>query len=304
MMTIETNGLTKKFRGHAAVLDLELQVPQGSAFALIGANGAGKTTTLKMLLDIVHPDAGSATVLGKDSRRLKPADLARIGYVAENQQLPKGLSVEAFFDYIRPMYPKWDRAIETRLRSEMRLPAKTAIGNLSHGARMKLALACALPFRPELLILDEPLSGLDPLARDEFMEGMLQQADETTVLVSSHELAEIEGSLTHVAFLDQGRLQFSETLADLNSRFREVRVTLPEGEAPPGTPSMPESWRGLHAEGNAVHFVETQFEESSLGDRVRGVLGAVRSIQAERMGLRSIFVALARASQQQQGGAL
>src|SRR5262249_33664568 len=149
-----------------------------------------------------EPTSGTAAIMGVDSRRISPRELARIGYVSENQDMPEKLTVAEYLAYLRPFYSSWDRDLESSILRQLRLPLDRRIGHLSHGMRMKMALACALPFRPELLVLDEPFSGLDPLVRDEFMESLLRQAGEMTVLISSHELGEIDGVATHVAFLD------------------------------------------------------------------------------------------------------
>ena len=138
----------------------ELLGPQGSAYALIGANGAGKTTTIRILMNILEAGRGNATVLGVDSRRISPRELAQIGYVSENQDMPARLTVAEYLDYLRPFYPERDTALEASILAQLRLPARCKIGDLSHGMRMKMALACALPFRPKLLVLDEPFSGL------------------------------------------------------------------------------------------------------------------------------------------------
>jgi ABC-2 type transport system ATP-binding protein len=155
-----------------------------------------------------------------------------------------------------------------------------------------LSLACALPFRPKLLILDEPFSGLDPLVRDEFMEGLLQQAGEMTVLISSHELGEIDGVATHVAFLDEGKLLFEESMSDLSGRFREVHVTVGREASAPA--QAPKNWLHVRAAGSVLMFVDSQFSEDTLGERIGSVVGDVRGIDAQPMGLRSIFTTLAR----------
>jgi ABC-2 type transport system ATP-binding protein len=157
-----------------------------------------------------------------------------------------------------------------------------------------MALTCALPFRPKLLILDEPFSGLDPLVRDEFMEGLLEQAGEMTILISSHELGEIDGVATHVAFLDEGSLLFQESMSDLTGRFREVHVTL-EAEATKPAPS-PKEWMQIRAIGNVLTFVDTRFDEDGLNERIRSRIEGVRGIDAQPMALRSIFTTLARAA--------
>ena len=221
---IQVQDLHKKFRRFEALRGLSFSVPQGSAFALIGANGAGKTTIIKILTNILEPTSGRATLLGVDSRKLSPRELVQIGYVSENQDMPPRLTVAEYVDYLRPFYPTWDRDLERETLRQLRLPSERKIGDLSHGMRLKMALLCALPYRPKLLLLDEPFSGLDPLVRDEFMEGLLGQAGEMTILVSSHELGEIDGVATDIGFLDEGKLLFQESMAELNSRFREVHV--------------------------------------------------------------------------------
>jgi ABC-2 type transport system ATP-binding protein len=291
---IHVHDLWKKYGRHDALRGLSFTVPPGSAYALIGANGAGKTTTIKVLMNILEPTRGDATVLGVDSRRIRPRELARIGYVSENQDMPERLTVAQYLDYLRPFYPQWDRQLEASILRQLRLPAARRIGDLYHGMRMKMALACALPFRPELLILDEPFSGLDPLVRDEFMEELLRQAGDMTVLISSHELSEIDGVATHVAFLDEGKLLFEESMSDLTGRFREVHITTESDARPPG--QWPAHWLNVRSMGNVLMFVETKFSANALGDRVHSVVNGVRRIDAQPMGLRSIFTTLARAA--------
>jgi ABC-2 type transport system ATP-binding protein len=291
---IEVHDLWKKFGRHDALRGLSFNVPGGSAYALIGANGAGKTTTIKALMNIIEPTRGRATVLGTDSRRIGPRELCRIGYVSENQDMPEKLTVSEYLAYLRPFYAAWDTELEASILRQLRLPDDRRIGHLSHGMRMKMALACALPFRPELLVLDEPFSGLDPLVRDEFMEQLLLQAGEMTVLISSHELGEIDGVATHVAFLDEGTLLFEESMADLTNRFREVRVTTDREARVPG--NRPPHWLDVKVSGNTLSFVDSQFSDDGLRSRVDVLVGSARYIDAQPMPLRSIFVALARAA--------
>jgi ABC-2 type transport system ATP-binding protein len=222
---IETRNLSKTYGRFAAVHELNISVPNGSVFALMGANGAGKTTVIKILLNIISPTRGTATVLGAESCAIGPAILAKIGYVAENQVLPLRMRVNDFFEYLRPCYADWDRSLEEEIRGQLALPPNRKIGELSHGMRMKMALACALSFRPKLLVLDEPLSGLDPLARDELIGGFMHQASETTILISSHELDEVERFATHVGFLHEGRLLFQGSVGALAEHARSVFET-------------------------------------------------------------------------------
>src|SRR5215469_3208189 len=145
---IQVRDLHKRFRRHEALKGLSFTVPEGSAFALIGANGAGKTTAIKVLMNIIEPSRGSATVLGVDSRKLRPRELSQIGYVSESQDMPERMTVAQYLDYLRPFYQNWDRELEASILRLLRLPLTRKIGDLSHGMRMKMGLACALPFRP------------------------------------------------------------------------------------------------------------------------------------------------------------
>jgi len=162
--------------------------------------------------------------------------------------------------------------------------------------RLKVSLACALSFRPRLLVLDEPLGGLDPLVRDEFMEGLLHQAGEMTVLISSHELTEIEGVATHVGFLDKGRLLFQESMGDLAGRVRDVRVMLDHEAKLPA--QAPPEWLDIRASGNVLGFVDTHYSEQGLAARIAATVGSARNIDAQPVALRAIFTALARATRE------
>jgi len=290
---VQARDVWKRYGPHDALQGLNLSVPEGAAYALIGANGAGKTTTLKVLMNLLSPTRGTASVMGVETRQMTPELLARIGYVSENQVLPARMTVGGYFEYLRPFYPSWDRTLEVSIRARLQLPADRRIGDLSHGMRLKAALACALPYRPRLLILDEPFSGLDPLVREELLEELLPQAGEFTLLIASQELAEIETITTHVGFMHAGRMLLEESLGDLSGRLREVRVTLERtAEVPAG---LPKEWLQPRAFGNVLSFVETRYSEQGLAERVRSILGPVRQIDPQPMPLSSVFKALARA---------
>ena len=289
-MIIEVHDLWKRYGRFDALQGLEFGIPEGSAFALVGPNGAGKTTTIKILVNLLEPSRGNAAILGVDSRSISPRELAEIGYVSENQELPARLTVEQYLDYLRPFYRRWDRALEISMRRDMQLPPARKIRELSHGMRIKMALVCALAFRPRLLILDEPFAGLDPIVRDELIAGLLQQAGELTILISSHELTEIEGLATDVGFLRSGRMMFQEPMSRLTERCREVYVTLDSTARVPDL--LPQHWLQARAAGNVLMFVETQFADDTLGELVRTLFAGVRNIDAKPMTLRSIFTAL------------
>ncbi|MFM1895767.1 MAG: hypothetical protein RLZZ385_841 [Pseudomonadota bacterium] len=291
-MIVETRQLQKTYGGVEVLRNINLQVPEGAAFALVGTNGAGKTTTLRTLVNILQPDRGSALVLGKDSRSLTPADFQHIGYVSENQVLPERLTIAQYFDYLRALYPGWDRGLEDSLRRRMQLPPTRMLSKLSHGMRMKTVLIAGLAFRPRLLILDEPLSGMDTLTRDEVVEGLLEQAEETTILISSHELAEIENFTSHIAFMDDGTLYFQESIESLRARFRDVRVVLSaRRELPVGCPA---SWITAEIQGHSLRLIESAYEgPESLRQKLNQHFGAVQ-FDTEPMSLREISKVLIR----------
>ena len=291
-MIINTENLNKRYGKVHVLKDINLKVPEGSAFALVGTNGAGKTTTMRTLVNILQPDSGTAKVLGTDSRRLTPYDFTKIGYVSENQILPEKLTIEQYFSYLRNLYPNWDRGFEQSLRKKMDLPPTRQLSKLSHGMRMKTVLIAGLAFRPKLLILDEPLSGMDTLTRDEVLEGLLEQADETTILISSHELAEIENFTTHIAFMAKGKLYFQESIESLHGRFREVHVTLSAIKELPE--NYPTSWLAPEISGHSLRLIETAFEDSeNMYKKLTQYFGAIQ-FDEEPMSLREISNVLIR----------
>src|SRR3954471_4244089 len=222
MYIIETDKLTRRFGRTEAVHELTLAVPEGSVCALLGANGAGKSTTIKLLMNLLAPTAGSGRVLGVDTRKLGERERAQIGYVSENQQMPLWMTVRQLLDYCRPFYPTWDRALEKTLLAQFALPEDRKLKHLSRGMLMKAALLSSLAYRPKLLVLDEPFSGLDPLVREEFVRGVLEvsESGSWTVLVSSHDIEEVERLCDRVVLLDAGRKSLDETTDSLQSRFR------------------------------------------------------------------------------------
>jgi len=291
---VDVHDLWKRYGRFEALAGLAFGIEEGSAFALVGPNGAGKTTTIKVLVNLLEASRGSARIFGVDSRALSQRELADIGYVSENQELPARLTVSQYLDYLRPFYPRWDCELERSLLADMQLPPARRIADLSHGMRIKAALVCALAFRQRLLILDEPFAGLDPLVRDELTAGLLRQAGELTILISSHEMIEIEGVATDVGFLHAGRLLFQEPMSHLADRCREVYVTLESTARIPS--ALPAHWLQPRAAGNVLMFVDTQFSDETLGELVRMLCDGVRQIDAKPMNLRSIFTTLAPAA--------
>jgi ABC-2 type transport system ATP-binding protein len=292
---IETQHLSRRFGRTEAVHDLTLNVPVGSIFALVGPNGAGKTTTIKMLMNLIAPSAGSARVLGTDSRKLGPAVLRRIGYVSENQDLHEWMTVTQMMAYCAPFYPTWDSTFAAALSRQLAVPLNQRLKTCSRGTKMKAALLVSLAYRPELLIMDEPFGGLDALVREEFSSGILEAVGGErpwTVFVSSHDIDEVERLADWVGTINEGRLEFAEPVSSVIARFRQIEVAL--GEAATLPPGLPASWMVPEAAGRAIRFVESAFSEADLGPRVRAVLPGALDVTASPMSLRQIFITLAK----------
>jgi ABC-2 type transport system ATP-binding protein len=295
MNVIETQYLARRYGRTDALHDLTLAVPAGSVFALLGPNGAGKTTTIKLLMNLVSPTGGEARVLGVDSRKLGERERAQIGYVSENQQLPLWMTVRQLLDYCRPFYPTWDRALEKKLLAQFALPEDRKLKHLSRGMLMKASLLSSLAYRPKLLVLDEPFSGLDPLVRDEFIRGVLEvsAAGDWTVFISSHDINEIEQLADWVGMLDGGRLHLAEPVESLQARFRRVDVSLRAGAAENLPVAPAASWLGLERSGNLVRFIESRYQAAASEALYRDRFPDA-AVTASPLTLREIFVALAR----------
>jgi ABC-2 type transport system ATP-binding protein len=291
---IETDTLTKRFGRVHALEGLSFSVPQGAVHALVGPNGAGKTTLIKILMNIFRASGGSAAVLGVDSKKISGKLFASIGYVSENQQLPGWMRVGGFLKYLRPFYPTWDKELEAQLVQRFDLPLDRKLKQLSRGMRMKAALASALAFRPKLIVLDEPFSGLDPMVRDELGKALLDRAADTTIFLSSHDLAEIEGFATHLAFLDSGGLRLSENMTSLLARFCEVEVTLETQTAVPA--DLPSAWLQVTANDSVLRFVDSAFHPEGTRAEIARRFGPECRSAFAPMTLRSIFLAFARSN--------
>jgi ABC-2 type transport system ATP-binding protein len=293
---IRTDKLTKRYRRVTALDRVNLDITEGSVYALVGQNGAGKTTAIKLLMNLMSASAGHAEILGTPSTQLRGKSYTEIGYVSENQEIPEWMKVGYLLDYLREFYPTWDPALEHSLIKQFELPLDRKVKALSRGMKMKLALASALAFHPRLIILDEPFGGLDPLVREQLIEGLLERATESTIFISSHDLAEIESFASHVGYLESGKLLFSEDMASLSIRFREVEIIRHSDSPLPTT--LPDSWLQTKSSGAVVRFVDSRFDEQRATAEIARVFGSVRDTQFRPLTLRSIFLAMARKSEE------
>jgi ABC-2 type transport system ATP-binding protein len=243
-------------------------------------------------MNIIRSTSGRAEVLGVDSVHIRGRYFESIGYVSENQELPEWMTVNTLLNYLRPFYPTWDRELEADLVKQFNLPHDRKLRHLSRGMRMKAALASSLAYHPKLIVLDEPFTGLDPLVRDELIQGLIDRAEESTIFVSSHDLAEIETFASHVAYIEEGKLRFAEKLDSLADRFREVELTF---DSPPLLPrEKPETWLQLTASSAVVRFTESRFDSERTTADIRTVFGQPQNVTFSPMSLRSIFLAMAK----------
>lgn len=224
---IRTSGLTKSYGKRPALAELNLEVGSGQVFGFLGPNGAGKTTTIRLLLDLIRPTAGTASIFGLDSRRDSPAIRRRIGYVPGDLALYSDLTGHQVVDFFAGLRGGVDQSYVDSLAAELQLDLAQEVGTLSTGNRQKLGLVQALMHRPELLILDEPTRGLDPMMQHKVQELVRQvAADGRTVFLSSHVLSEVERVADRVGILREGRLVAVELMSDLKRRaVRRVDVT-------------------------------------------------------------------------------
>jgi ABC-2 type transport system ATP-binding protein len=295
MPAIVVDGVTHRYRGLTALVDVDLEVPEGALYALLGPNGAGKTTLLQIVLRLRHPTAGRVTLLGRDVSRLGAQDRALIGYVAEGQPLPGWMTLKQLEAYLAPLYPTWDHALAAELRRRFNLDPRKKISTLSRGEHMKAALLCSLTPRPRLLLMDEPFTGMDPLVKDELVRGLLESAGDEgwTVLICSHDIAEMEALADWVGFLDGGRIRLSEPMDAVRERFQRVDVAVAEG-GDALTGNLPAEWLAVERSGPRLRFILSCTGGRSVADELRRGLPAGARIDVRPASLREVYLALAK----------
>ena len=223
---IQAQRLTKVFGEKCVLNGVDLTVPRGAVVGLLGTNGAGKSTLIKCLLGLLRLSGGTASVFGEDPWNLSGAAKARLGYVPQDIRLYPWMRVRQVLSYHAAFYPRWDHALVEQLLVRWQLPREDRVGPLSPGQLQKLGLILALGPRPELLVLDEPVAALDPIARREFLRSLLEitQDDEHTVLFSTHITSDLERVASHVAILQAGRITLFDELDTVKDHVKRLRV--------------------------------------------------------------------------------
>ena len=255
---IRTQGLTRYFGANPAVYELNLEVPRSGVFALLGRNGSGKTTTISMLLGLLEPTRGGGAILGYDIRALPPEALVRVGYLTEEHQLYGWMKVQECGDFQSQFYPKWNDKIFRGVIGHFGLRPTALVKSLSRGERAGLCLALTLAPEPELLILDDPALGLDPVARRALVESMiyLTRRSDRTIFFSTHQLTDVELVADHIAVLDHAVLRACCPVETFRNSVRQVRLRFPG--TPPPLPKIPGLLQAVRSEGElrvtCVHY--------------------------------------------------
>ncbi len=232
---IEIQSLTRRFGTKEVLNGIDLSVPKGGVFGLIGGNGAGKTTLIKHLIGMLKPQHGSVRIFGKDPVDDPVGVLGRVGYLSEDRDLPNWMRVGELMSYTSAFYPKWDAHYAEELRSSFDLDRNAKVKTLSRGQRARAGLLVALAHRPDLLILDEPSSGLDPVVRRDILGAIIRTiADEgRTVLFSSHLLDEVERVADRIAILHGGKIQLAASMEEIKESHRRVTLRFDKAQTQP-----------------------------------------------------------------------
>lgn len=231
---VEMRGLSKGFGRTQALAGVDLTVARGTIIGLLGANGAGKSTLLRHMIGLYLADTGTCTTFGVDAAKLGPAELGRIGYVHQEGELLEWMTVAQLIRYVAAYYANWNSDLEARYIADFGIETDKRVGTLSPGQRQKVAILLAIGFEPELLLLDEPASALDPIARARFLDLLLQiiQDANRTIIISSHILSDVEKVIDHTVIMRDGRIVCDCAFDALRERFTRITITSLNGPLP------------------------------------------------------------------------
>lgn len=292
---LDVRGLTVRYGRTLACADVSFTVAPGSVYALLGRNGAGKSSLVRCLLGEQKPSSGQARLFGEDVWRWRTSLLARVGVVPEDPDAPPAMTARQIADFCRRLYPTWDPDSVSRRLARFGVPETIPFGRLSKGQKGQVLLAMALAPRPDLLVLDDPTLGLDVVARRAFWEELVEDlADRgTTVFVTTHDLAAVEGVATRVGILKSGRLALDEDVETLKSRFRRIRYgnRITETRTEFGNELDAFDAVKVKVRGWGIDAVVSDWAPEKF-DRFRGMDG-VEGAESSAMSLEEIFLAVA-----------
>ncbi len=267
---LETRGLCKRYGKVEALSGLDLRVRRGEVYGFLGRNGAGKSTTIRIIMGITRPSAGEYRLFGHAGGRIEARQ--RIGYVAQEQNFYGWMTPTTLGRFVRGFYPTWDDGAYRRLIDNMDLPAGRKVRTFSGGMKVKLALALALAHHPDLLVLDEPTAGLDPVARREFLEMVRDQAERSgrTTFFSTHLIDEIELAAHRVGIVDDGRTRYQGSIRELESRVKLLRCrSRPDGTVAPLPDTLSDPALGFRVLQDRVRSGERQVVVEGTPDRFK-----------------------------------
>jgi ABC-2 type transport system ATP-binding protein len=297
MSDVAIREVSYRYRREAdALLDVTLDVPSGAILGLLGANGAGKSTLLQCCAGLRTPNAGRVLIGGADSAQRALIVRGVVGYVAAGMELPRDLTLSALERWVAPLHRRWDPDLASSLRERFGLDGTRRLTTFSRGEYMKAALLCALAAQPRVLLMDEPLSGIDAVSRDEIARGLLANASTTgtTILIASHDIAEIESVLSHVAILTAGRVHAAGTVDEVRARYRVVTVM--GGDAVLHAVASEQHWLDVTRSGRMLRIVadteRTPLDPAMLRRRYH----TADSVVVEEMALRDVFTTVVRGS--------
>ena len=263
-IVIEAAGLTRYYGREKVVDSLDLRIERGTVYGFLGRNGAGKTTTLRILLGLLHPTRGRSALLGCDSQALTPEIKARVGYLAEGHHLFGWMRIGEHAEFLRSFHRTWNAEWFDATLERFGLNAKKKVSHLSRGQRAQAALALCLAPQPEVLILDDPTLGLDPVVRRDVLESVIEtiQREGRTVLFSSHILADVERVADRIGILEAGVLRADCSLTTFKERVRRVRCRFAGGRRAIETPGLLRAhWLDKEAVLTLAQFEERRLEE-------------------------------------------
>ncbi len=274
---VEISDVVKRFKSKVALDGVSLTVDRGRIIGLLGANGAGKSTLLRHMIGLYLSNEGACRTFGVEASKLGPGELGRIGYVHQEGELLEWMSVGQLIRYVSAYYKSWDKQLEEKYIADFDINVKDRVGSLSPGQRQKLSILLAIGFMPELLILDEPASALDPIARGQFLDLLLHliQDENRTIIISSHILSDVEKVIDHTVIMRNGKILRDCSFDDLREEFMKVVLTAVDGAMPE---ELPFAMIGCKRDGNKSSFFARAMAEDELKAKAESV-GCVAEVK-------------------------